>query len=76
MVFSFVVDQHLDEKMKHIFKYVPVIAKSPLIKTNLNVKSIQATPVNQFSTVALGGTFDYLHLGHQFLLLYGALAAK
>lgn len=28
------------------------------------------------STVALGGTFDYLHIGHQLLLLYGALAAK
>lgn len=25
---------------------------------------------------AVGGTFDYLHIGHQILLLYAVLAAK
>ena len=29
-----------------------------------------------YDAVALGGTFDYLHLGHQILLLQAMLAAK
>lgn len=27
----------------------------------------------KYNVVALGGTFDHLHIGHQMLLLYSAL---
>ena len=47
-----------------------------MIKTNLKVKSITQNPVKQYNVAAVGGTFDYLHIGHQILLLYTLLAAK
>ena len=30
----------------------------------------------KYSSVAVGGTFDHLHIGHQMLLLYSALSAS
>ena len=50
--------------------------KYPTITTNLKITKIEPTAVNIYSTVALGGTFDYLHIGHQILLLYSVIAAR
>ena len=55
---------------------MPILNKYPTIKTQLQVKSIAKTAISIYPTVALGGTFDYLHIGHQILLLYAVLAAQ
>lgn len=62
--------------MAKIISYVPFLSKFPSLRTSFKIQSVETIPITRYSTVALGGTFDYLHLGHQLLLLYGALAAE
>ena len=76
VIFTLTVDQLLQEKIQRIMIYMPYLNKFPTVKTQIVVKGVETIPLKTFGVVALGGTFDYLHIGHQILLLYAVLAAK
>jgi hypothetical protein len=76
IAFIFSIDKFFDEKIKRILNYMPLLSKYPTIKTELRLQKIGETAFHQYDTVALGGTFDYFHIGHQILLLYAVLTAN
>lgn len=56
-------------------RYIPMLYAVPTIKTSIRVKNYEVfAPV--YPAVAVGGTFDHFHLGHQILLLYSVLSAS
>lgn len=54
---------------------MPFINRFPTISTSFRLKQPN-THAPVFATVAVGGTFDHLHVGHQVLLLCTALSAS
>lgn len=56
-------------------QFIPLLYAVPTIKTSIRVKNYEVfAPV--YPAVAVGGTFDHFHLGHQILLLYSVLSAS
>ena len=76
LVFTFIVDELLEQKMKRILIYMPFLTKYPTLRTQLRVLKVESSPLKVYGTTALGGTFDYLHIGHQILLLYAVLSSS
>lgn len=64
--------------MQNISDKLPAIAEKlknyPLIKCHLVPEKLVEVP--KYNKVLLGGTFDYLHAGHQLLLLTAITKAK
>ena len=55
-----------------LWEYVSFLNDKPLVKIFVKPKGEEIKP--KYNTVAVGGTFDHLHIGHQVLLLQAVLS--
>jgi hypothetical protein len=68
-------DHHFHQKIQSLCSYLDYLKINPSVKTTICLKNVEKYSEKMYKSVAVGGTFDHLHLGHQVLLLYTILTA-
>lgn len=76
LTFILRVGSNLFEQINQISSYTKCVEVKPSITVHLKVIELEKFEGKLYPNVAVGGTFDRLHIGHQILLLYTVLYAK